>query len=308
MTEIIARSKVHIKHRNEGRADDEVEYPLESYGNSHSSTTDGIREKLGNKHPGNRSPGEHKAGTINHDAQHGNRTQRFISKGQGYAQGSYCHADGTEDKQWLAAQLLYRKDSNQRKRDIHNTHDNGLNHRIAHTHILEDTRRIIEYRIDTHSLLEYRKHHAHKDTHKSVREELLGLHGHRILDIVDNLTCLLRTIDLGKHAVCLLILSDHHEITRSLRYEADQEGEQSCRNHLATKHISPARLDGPLRIHHIGDGTRSIIDRIGMGTHYDEIDEVNHQLTEDDGKLIAAHQHTAHIARSDFADIHRTDG
>ena len=45
-----------------------------------------------------------------------------------------------------------------------------------------------------------------------------------------------------------------------------------------------------------------------MGTHYDEIDEVNHQLTEDDGKLIAAHQHTAHIARSDFADIHRTDG
>ena len=32
------------------------------------------------------------------------------------------------------------------------------------------------------------------------------------------------------------------------------------------------------------------------------------QLTEDDGKLIAAHQHTAHIARSDFADIHRTDG
>ena len=45
-----------------------------------------------------------------------------------------------------------------------------------------------------------------------------------------------------------------------------------------------------------------------MGTHDDEIDEVNHQLTEDDGKLIAAHQHTAHIARSDFADIHRTDG
>ena len=125
---------------------------------------------------------------------------------------------------------------------------------------------------------------------------------------MDNLARLLCTINLSKDAVCLLILSHHHEITWSLWYKADEEGEQTGWHTLTSKHVSPARLDGPLRIHHVGDGTRSIIDRIGMRAHDDEVDKVNHQLTEDDGKLVPAYQHTADVARSHLADIHRTDG
>ena len=56
MTEIVARSKVHIEHRHESRADDEVEYPLEGNGNSHCSTTDSIGEELGNKNPSDWTP------------------------------------------------------------------------------------------------------------------------------------------------------------------------------------------------------------------------------------------------------------
>ena len=45
-----------------------------------------------------------------------------------------------------------------------------------------------------------------------------------------------------------------------------------------------------------------------MRTHNQEVDKVNHQLTEDNGKLVPTNQHTAHITWCDFANIHRTDG
>ena len=39
-----------------------------------------------------------------------------------------------------------------------------------------------------------------------------------------------------------------------------------------------------------------------------EVDKVNHQLTEDNGKLIPRHQCSANVARSDFGNVHRTNG
>ncbi len=39
-----------------------------------------------------------------------------------------------------------------------------------------------------------------------------------------------------------------------------------------------------------------------------EIDEINHQLTEDYGKLVPRHECSTHVARRHLGDIHRTDG
>ena len=40
----------------------------------------------------------------------------------------------------------------------------------------------------------------------------------------------------------------------------------------------------------------------------EEVHEVNHQLTEDNGKLVPRHEHTSYIRGSHLTDIHRADG
>ena len=44
-----------------------------------------------------------------------------------------------------------------------------------------------------------------------------------------------------------------------------------------------------------------------MISHNDEIDKIDHQLTEDDSKLIPTYQHTTYITWCDFSNIHRTN-
>lgn len=48
-----------VSHRNERGRNNPVENPLEGYGNRYGSTTNGIRENLGNKYPADGSPREH---------------------------------------------------------------------------------------------------------------------------------------------------------------------------------------------------------------------------------------------------------
>ena len=48
-----------VSHRNERGRNNPVENPLEGYGNRYGSTTNGIREYLGNKYPADWSPREH---------------------------------------------------------------------------------------------------------------------------------------------------------------------------------------------------------------------------------------------------------
>ena len=45
-----------------------------------------------------------------------------------------------------------------------------------------------------------------------------------------------------------------------------------------------------------------------MVSQDEEVDKIDYQLTEDDGKLVPGNQCTADTARSDFGNIHRTDG
>ena len=44
-----------------------------------------------------------------------------------------------------------------------------------------------------------------------------------------------------------------------------------------------------------------------MISHNDEIDKIDHQLTEDDSKLIPTYQHATYITWCDFSNIHRTN-
>ena len=70
MAEVITCRQMHIEHRNERRADNEIENPLESDGNGHRSATDRIREDLGDKHPADGSPAEHEACTVEQERNH----------------------------------------------------------------------------------------------------------------------------------------------------------------------------------------------------------------------------------------------
>ena len=40
----------------------------------------------------------------------------------------------------------------------------------------------------------------------------------------------------------------------------------------------------------------------------EEVDEINYQLTEDDGELVPRNEHAADVRRSHLADIHRANG
>ena len=44
-----------------------------------------------------------------------------------------------------------------------------------------------------------------------------------------------------------------------------------------------------------------------MISHNDEIDKIDHQLAEDDSKLIPTYQHATYITWCDFSNIHRTN-
>ena len=45
-----------------------------------------------------------------------------------------------------------------------------------------------------------------------------------------------------------------------------------------------------------------------VSLHDDEVDEVDHELSEYDSELVPADEHAADAGGSDFADIHGADG
>ena len=56
MAEVIALGEVHIEHRYKSATHDEIENPLEGYGNGNSTAADGVGEDLSNEHPGDGAP------------------------------------------------------------------------------------------------------------------------------------------------------------------------------------------------------------------------------------------------------------
>ena len=107
-------------------------------------------------------------------------------------------------------------------------------------------------------------------------------------------------------------MSGHGKITRSLRHETDEKGEQSGRNHLRSKHVTPSCLNGPgclatvkYLVHAIAD---ALYGRSNVVAKDEEIDKIHHQLTEDDGKLVPRHEHATDVAGGNLADIHRAYG
>ena len=60
VTELRVRRNLHIVQRQEGRRNDEVEDPLEGHGDGYAGAANRVRENLGDEHPADRAPAEHK--------------------------------------------------------------------------------------------------------------------------------------------------------------------------------------------------------------------------------------------------------
>ena len=105
------------------------------------------------------------------------------------------HADRPRDEQRFTSPFLDCKDSQQREQNIDDTHDDGLNHRVAHSHRFEDTRCEIEYGVDTYRLLEYTQHDTDKDNHPAISEKLFRLFLCRGFDLRQNNLCLSQAVD-----------------------------------------------------------------------------------------------------------------
>ena len=197
MPELVSHiSQTHIVHRYEGGRYNEIEYPLEGYGNGYCSATDGIREDFSNQYPADGAPAEHERSTVDHDAdnsQHGRKPCHNVAKS--YSESTYRHADRPRDEQRFTSPFLYCKDSQQREQNIDDTHDDGLNHRVAHSHRFEDTRCEIEYGVDTYRLLEYTQHDTDKDNHPAISEKLFRLFLCRGFDLRQNNLCLSQAVD-----------------------------------------------------------------------------------------------------------------
>ena len=191
MAEAVAHAEgLHIVHRHECRRHDEVEDPLESYCDSHGCTTDGVGEDLRDEYPADGAPGEHERCRVDHDADHRHERMELEEVDGSHTEGADSHADRTGDEQRLAAPLLYGEHGHEGERDVDDTHDDGLYHRVAHMHRVEDTRSEVEHCVDTHGLLEYGEHDAHEDDHDAEGEELLALYLDGSLDLGESLACL----------------------------------------------------------------------------------------------------------------------
>ena len=82
--------------------------------------------------------------------------------------------------------------------------------------IFENTRSIIKYRINTDSLLEYRKQNTDHNYCHSISKDFLCLFMSSSFNIIKNFLCFCLTIDLFKDRISLFILLYQYKITRSL--------------------------------------------------------------------------------------------
>ena len=277
MPEVITLGEVHVEHRHKGARHDEVENPLECYGNGHGSTTDGVRENLGDEHPADGTPREHERGRVDHDGDGCHKFHARVAESDGYTEGTESHTQRTVDEQGLASPFLHGEDGYQGKQNVDDTHKHGHHHRVLHTHVTEDARSIVEHSVDAHSLLEHGEHDTHEDAQGTVGHQFLGLHGHRLLDILENLCRFLRTVDLREDTKGFLVLTNTHQVARRLGNEADKQGEETCRDSLGTKHVAPTGSNGPLCFG--GDGGNAFAHllhhRLDMVAQNEEVDEID---------------------------------
>ena len=84
----------------------------------------------------------------------------------------------------------------------------------------------------------------------------------------------------------------------------DVDGVLNC---SGTKELSPEGFTGvdDKKIKLLAD---FVHDGVLVTAEDDEVDEINDELTEDDGELVPGYQHTTDVGWCDFAYIHRTDG
>ena len=232
-----------------------------------------------------------------------------MAEGDGDAEGTECHAQWTEDEEGFASPLLDGEDSNEGEEDVDDTHEDGDHHRVVHAHVAEDARSIVEHGIDA-DLLEDAEHDADEDTHGTIGHEAFGLLNERLLDGLEDELCTLATIDACQYFECVLVLADSDEVTRWLRHEADEQCEESCGDSLGTEHVTPTGGNGPLccGIDGCDALTHFLYEGLDVVAEDEEVNEINHQLTEDDGKLVAGDEHASDVGGCYLADIHRADG
>ena len=217
---------------------------------------------------------------------------------KGKSQCANSHAYRAHDEQRFAAKFLHSEDGYKRKGDIHYAHHHGLHHGVAHSYRLEDTRRIIEHRIDAYHLLEDREHDANEDHERTIGEQRLGLLHCSSFDLREGLASHLFAVDLREHSERFVVLSAERQIARRFRNKADKHGEESGWHSLRDEHHAPAYSLRP---------SNKVGERLHCPTHNQVIDKIHHELAEDDSKLVPTHERTAFVSRCHLSDIHGAD-
>ena len=297
MAEVFAhRAQGHFVHGHEGTGNQEVEYPLEGYGNGRGLAADGVGEDFGNVDPADGPPAEHEGGAVDHDADDRHQGREGGHVGQRHGQGAQGHPQRARNEEGLAAQFLHREYGHQREGNVHHTHDHREEHVVANAHRLEDAGGEIQHGIDADNLLEHRQHTADEHYQEPVGEEFFRLLGGRGLDFGENLTSAYGAVHLGEHLEGLVVLPVEGQEARRLGNQQDKEGEEPGRNGLRHEHHAPANAGGPF--HH-----RRVI---GMAPDNQEVHEVHHQLAKDDGELVPGNEFTAPRGRRHLGDVHGT--
>ncbi len=305
-------ARAHVVHRQEGGRDDEVEYPLERHRHGHRRPADGVGEYLGNEYPADGSPAEHEGSAVHHDAHHRHNSRHAGHHvADGHPEGAYRHARRAAYQQGLAPQLFHRKHRQEGKQQVHDAHEDGLHHRVAHAHRLKDARGEVEHGIDAHRLLEHAQHDAHEDNHPAVSEQPLGLLLGRRLDVGKYALGGAHAVDARQHVQRLVVLPVHGQVAGRLGHQQHQQGKDHRRHHRAEEHQPPARLDGPgggLGIQNLVHPFHGLDDRIHVIAQDEEVHNIDYQLAGYDGKLVPRHQRAPDVAGSHLGNVHRADG
>src|SRR5690554_7194280 len=112
-------------------------------------------------------------------------------------------------------------------------------------------------------------------------------------DVGQNALGYFSPIDFSQYLKCFVVPISQRQIAWGFRHKKEKNTKQGGRHGFGQEHVTPAYGIDPVD---------------GLTISNAPVDEVHHQHTKDNGKLVERNQTTTNVGRSNFTNVHRTDG
>ena len=268
-------------HHREGPGDQIIGDPLRRDSKCHRLAADLVWEYFREKHPADRAPGDCERRYVTQHRQQREKSHLFQEESHPERHHAYGHAQASDNHQRAAAETVHRKDRQYGERKVDHPDDNRLRQRgiRPHAHVAENFRSIVEYHIDADKLLKYGEQHTNHDHPHPIAEQF-GFY-RSVQGAADTLRFDLSfrgAVDPLQNSDRFRFAAFHNQPAGTFRHTQYQQEQQCRRNHFRKEHQPPAGRGQPCFV---------TVQRDKI------VDEINHQHSENNRKLVPRHQSAA---------------